>query len=47
MLFSVVGFYAWLAARAGRVVRSERALVWLNRLTGGMLVGAGIAVATR
>ena len=47
MLFLVVGFYAWLAARAGRVVRSERALVWLNRLTGGLLVGAGIAVATR
>ena len=47
MLFLVVGFYAWLAARAGRVVRSERALVWLNRLTGGLLIGAGIAVATR
>lgn len=47
MLFLVVGFYAWLAARAGRMVRSERAVSWLNRLTGGVLVGAGIAVATR
>ncbi len=47
MLFLVVGFYAWLAARTGRVVRSERALTWLNRATGGLLVGAGIAVATR
>lgn len=47
MLFLVVGCYAWLAARAGRMVRSERALVWLNRATGGLLVAAGIAVATR
>jgi len=29
------------------VVRSERMLTWLNRATGGLLVGAGIAVATR
>ena len=47
MLFLVVGFYAYLAARAGRVVKSERALRWINRATGGLLVGAGIAVATR
>jgi threonine/homoserine/homoserine lactone efflux protein len=47
VLFLVLGVYAWLAARAGRVVKSERALRWLNRATGGILVGAGIAVATR
>lgn len=47
VLFLVLGVYAWLAARAGRVVKSERALRWLSRTTGGILVGAGIAVATR
>lgn len=47
MLFLVLGVYAFAAARAGRVVKSERALRWLNRATGGILVGAGIAVATR
>ena len=47
MLFLVLGVYAFLAARAGRVVKSERALRWVNRATGGLLVGAGVAVATR
>ena len=47
MSYLVVGFYAFLAARAGRVMKSERMLTWLNRATGGLLVGAGIAVATR
>ena len=47
VLFAVLSVYAFLAARAGRVVRSERALRWLNRATGGLLVTAGVAVATR
>lgn len=47
VLFLVLGLCAWLAARAGRAVKSERAFGWVNRLTGGSLVGAGIAVATR
>lgn len=47
ILFLVLGVYAFLAARAGRAIRSTRAMVWLNRVTGGLLVGAGIAVATR
>jgi threonine/homoserine/homoserine lactone efflux protein len=46
-LFLVLGIYAGIAARAGRVMKSQRALTWLNRVTGGLLVGAGIAVATR
>jgi threonine/homoserine/homoserine lactone efflux protein len=47
ILFLVLGAYAFLAARAGRLVKSSRAVTWLNRITGGLLVGAGIAVATR
>lgn len=47
VLFLVLGVYAFLAARAGRMLKSPRALTWLNRVTGGLLVGAGIAVATR
>jgi len=47
ILFLVLGAYAFLAARAGRLVNSSRAVTWLNRITGGLLVGAGIAVAAR
>jgi threonine/homoserine/homoserine lactone efflux protein len=47
VLFSVLGVYAYLAARAGRSLTSPRALTWLNRVTGGLLIGAGVAVATR
>lgn len=47
VLFAVLGVYAFLAARAGRALKSERALRWLNRATGGLLIGAGVAVATR
>lgn len=47
MLFLVLGAYAFAAARAGRMVKSERALAWINRATGGLLVAAGVAVATR
>jgi threonine/homoserine/homoserine lactone efflux protein len=47
VLFLVLGIYAFLAARAGRAMKSARALTWLNRVTGGLLVGAGVVVATR
>ncbi|GAB4394368.1 MAG: LysE family translocator [Kiloniellaceae bacterium] len=47
VLVSVLGVYAFLAARAGRLLKSERALRWVNRATGGLLIGAGVAVATR
>ncbi|MEO3429012.1 LysE family translocator [Pelagibius sp. CAU 1746] len=47
VLFTVLTFYAYLAARAGRMLKSPRALTWLNRVTGGLLIGAGVAVATR
>jgi threonine/homoserine/homoserine lactone efflux protein len=47
VLFLVLGVYAFLAARAGRAIKSTRALTWLNRVTGGLLVGAGVVVATR
>ena len=47
VLTLVLGAYAFLAARAGRLFRSERALRRLNRITGGLLMGAGVAVATR
>ena len=47
VLFAVLGVYAFLAARAGRAMTSSRAQRWLNRVTGGLLVGAGVAVATR
>ncbi len=47
VLLLVLGGHAFLAARAGRLFRSEPALRRLNRISGGLLVGAGVAVATR
>lgn len=47
VLIVVLGGYAFLAARAGRLFRSERAQRRLNRISGGCLLGAGVAVATR
>lgn len=47
VLLMVLGVYAFLAARAGRLFRSERAQRRLNRVSGGLLIGAGVAVATR
>ncbi|WP_299396190.1 LysE family translocator [Pelagibius sp.] len=47
VLFAVLGVYAFLAARAGRAITSSRAQRWLNRVTGGLMVGAGVAVAAR
>lgn len=47
VLFAVLGVYACLAARASLLLKSPRALTWLNRTTGGLLVGAGVAVAAR
>ena len=46
-LTAVLGGYAFLAARAGRLLRSETARRRLNRLSGGLLIGAGVEVATR
>ncbi len=45
--FLVLGVYALMAARAGQALKGGRALAWLNRVTGSLLVGAGLAVATR
>ncbi|MEQ8356374.1 MAG: LysE family translocator [Kiloniellaceae bacterium] len=46
-LYLVLGVYSFFAARAGRLIKSTPALTWLNRVTGGLLVGAGAAVVTR
>lgn len=47
VLVFVLGAYAFLAAHAGRAVKGGRALTWLNRITGGLLIGAGVTLATR
>lgn len=47
VLVFVLGAYAFVAARAGRAIRGGRTLAWLNRITGGLLVGAGVTLATR
>ena len=46
-LVVVLGGYALLAARAGRLFRSARAQRRLNRVSGGLLMGAGVAVVAR
>jgi threonine/homoserine/homoserine lactone efflux protein len=37
--------YALTAARARRLLRNERAIRRVNRATGGVMVGAGTAIA--
>ena len=39
--------YAFTASRARRIFRSKRALKILNRTSGSLLIGTGIAVAAR
>ncbi|MGC2857674.1 LysE family translocator [Novispirillum sp. DQ9] len=47
VLLAVCGAYALLAARARTLLRSEAAMRRLNRTSGVLLIGAGVAVATR
>lgn len=39
--------YAYAADRARRLVASPRAMRWVNRATGGVMLGAAAAIATR
>lgn len=43
----VNNFYGLMAARARRVFRSARAVQVLNRSAGGVMIGAGLFIATR
>ena len=45
--YLVYGSYILVAERGRRLLSDGRAARWLNRLTGGVLVGAAVAVATR
>jgi threonine/homoserine/homoserine lactone efflux protein len=47
VLFTTNLFYGALAARARDLFRSRRAMRKLNRTAGTMMIGAGVAVATR
>jgi homoserine/homoserine lactone efflux protein len=37
--------YGWLAAKGGRLSRSERVALWRERVSGGLLVGVGASLA--
>lgn len=45
--YIVYGSYILVAERGRRLLSNGRAARWFNRLTGGVLVGAAVAVATR
>jgi threonine/homoserine/homoserine lactone efflux protein len=47
VLTVTLGAYVALAARARRLLRSERAMRMVNRSTGAIMAGAAVAVATR
>ena len=47
VLVSVLGTYAYLASRARRMLTNRRAVRRLNRAAGGVMVAAGVAIATR
>ena len=41
----VLAGYGWLAAKGGRLSRSERVALWRERVSGGLLVGVGASLA--
>jgi threonine/homoserine/homoserine lactone efflux protein len=47
VLSGVLITYAYLASRASRMFTTERAVKRLNRAAGGVMVAAGVAIATR
>jgi threonine/homoserine/homoserine lactone efflux protein len=47
VIFSTLALYAFAADRARRLLRSTRAMRFVNRAAGGLMAGAAIAVATR
>ncbi len=47
VLIGVLTTYAYLASRARRMFTNERAVKRLNRAAGGVMVAAGVAIATR
>ena len=47
VLFLVMSGYCLAAARARRLLQGGRGMRVLNRIAGGLMIGAGVAVATR
>lgn len=47
VMAAVLGAYVGLAHRARDLVSSHRAVRWINRLCGGAMAGAAVAVATK
>ena len=47
VLGCVLGTYAFLASRARRMFTNQKAVRRLNRAAGGVMVAAGVAIATR
>lgn len=43
----VMGFYAWLSGTASRLFKTEQRMRWINRISGGALVGAAALIASR
>lgn len=43
----VMGFYAWLSGTASRWFKTEQRMRWINRISGGALVGAAALIASR
>ena len=47
VIFSTLALYAFAANRARRLLRSTRAMRFVNRAAGGLMAGVAVAVATR
>ncbi len=47
VIFSTLALYAFAANRARALLRSTRAMRFVNRAAGGLMAGAAVAVATR
>jgi threonine/homoserine/homoserine lactone efflux protein len=47
VIFSTLALYAFAANRARSLLRSTRAMRFVNRAAGGLMAGVAVAVATR
>ena len=47
VLVAVLGTYAWLASSARQLLKTPHQMKWLNRTAGGVMITAGVVIASR
>jgi len=44
---TIMGFYAWLSGAASKWFKTEERMRWINRISGGAMIGVGAVIASR